>query len=110
MRWASKAYRRCGSWPRADRRPSRPQQLVLEPAPHRGGAERKIVALAVLRAAFLGGEHAQRLVGRPAGVVERLRILERDLLVVLAMHAKERAAHLLHHAIELERLEPPQRI
>src|SRR6266481_2088236 len=80
-------------------------ELVLEPAPHGGAAEREVVALAVLRAAFLAGEDAQRLVLRAAGVVERLRIPEWDLLVILAVHDQERATHLLHHAVELERLE-----
>ena len=42
---------------------SRPDQLVLEPVPHGRGSEREVVALAVLGAAFLGRENAQRLVG-----------------------------------------------
>src|SRR5262249_62138177 len=86
----------------------RAQELVLEPAPHGRAAQYEIVALAVLRAAFLAGEHAQRLVFRPAGIVERLRIAQRNLLVVFAVHHQERAAHCLHDAVELERLEPLQ--
>src|SRR5262245_65450296 len=86
----------------------RTQELVFEPAPHGRAAQREIVALAVLRAAFLAGEHAQRLVFRSAGIVERLRIAQRNLLVVLAVHHQERAAHFLHDAVELERLEPLQ--
>jgi hypothetical protein len=48
----------------------------------------RIIALAVLRAAFLGGEYAQRLVSGTARVIERLRIFERNLLVVLACTTK----------------------
>src|SRR5262249_10281843 len=86
----------------------RAHQLVLEPAPHGGAAEREVVALAVLRAAFLAGEDPQRLVLRSAGIVERLRVSERDRLAALAMHPKERAAHLLYAAVELERLKSLQ--
>src|SRR6516165_758324 len=86
----------------------RAQELVLEPAPHGRAAQCEIVALAVLRAAFLAREHAQRLVFRPAGIVEPLRIAQRNLLVVFAVHHQERAAHFLHDAVELERLEPLQ--
>src|SRR5215470_16396238 len=100
-----KGRRHCASWPARDKKASGADELVLEPAPHGGAAEREIVALAVLGAAFLAREHAQRLVLRPTSVVERLRILERNLLVVLAVHDQERAAHLLHDAVEPERLQ-----
>src|SRR5262245_54422851 len=94
----ARPLRCCGWCPRGDFALS-PQQLVLEPAPHGGAAEREVIALAMLGAAFLAREHAQRLVLRSAGVVERLRVGERDLLVVGAVHNQERAAHLLHHAV-----------
>src|SRR6202035_3895331 len=63
----------------------------------------------MLRAALFRREYAQRLVGGAGRIVERLRIFERNLLVVFAMHDQERAAHLLHHAVEPERLELFQR-
>ena len=63
----------------------------------------------MLRAALLRGEHAQRLVGGARRVVERLRIFQRNSLVVLAVHHQEWTAHLLHHAVEPERLELLQR-
>src|SRR5262245_64298770 len=73
-----------------------PHELVLEPAPHGGAAEREIVALAVLRAALLGGEHAQRLVLRAAGLVQRLRVADANLHVVFAVHHQGRAANRSH--------------
>src|SRR6202451_2044536 len=63
----------------------------------------------MLRAALFRRENAQRLVGGARGLVERLSVFERNLLVVLAVHDQERAAHLLHHAVEPERLELFQR-
>ena len=59
----------------------------------------------MLRAALLRCKYAQRLVGRAGRVVERLRVFERNLFVVLAVHDQERTAHFLHHAVEPERLE-----
>src|SRR5262249_60639354 len=88
---------------------SNPLQSVLHPVPHLGAAQREVVALAVLGAAFFRREDAQRLVRRAAGRVQRLGVAQRNLLVVGAVHQEKRAAHLLHHAVETERLEPPPR-
>src|SRR3954464_12490663 len=87
-----------------------PHQLVLEPGPHGGAAERQVVALAVLGAALVTGEDPPRLLLRAAGVVKRLCIRQRNLLVVRAVHDQEWAPHFLHDAVELERLESFQRL
>src|SRR5215471_7455176 len=86
-----------------ERRGSRRQKPICQPVPHGGGAERQVIALAVLSTAFIAGEDAQRLIRRAARRIKRLGILERHLLVVLAVHDEERAAHLLHNAVEPER-------
>src|SRR5262245_4965456 len=100
----------CQAFAELARTGSRARELVLEPVPHLGAAEREIVALTVLRAALFGGEDTQRLVGRSAGVVERLRVGERNLLVVCPVGNEKRAAHLLHHPVEAERLEALERV
>src|SRR5262249_47460439 len=86
----------------------RTKKLVFEPAPHGRAAQREIVALAVLRAAFLAGEHAQRLVFRSAGTGERRRIAQRNLPVVLAGPHQERPPLFRHAAVGLDRPEPLQ--
>src|SRR5215218_7028573 len=87
-----------------------PYELVLEPVPHCCHNERQVVALTVLRAAFFRGENTQRFVRRSRRVEQRLRVRERNLLVFGAVDDQERAAHLLHHAIEAEGLELLQRL
>ena len=70
---------------------------------------KKALLNALLGAALLGREHAQRLVFRTGGVVERLGIGKRHLLVIGTVRDQERAAHFLHHAIESVRFELFQR-
>src|SRR5262249_57409113 len=69
---------------------------VGDPVPHRGDADRDVVDLAVVEAAFVTVEDAQHLLSGAHGVEQRVRESKRNLLVTLAVQEQERAAHLLH--------------
>src|ERR1700683_3038752 len=65
----------------------------------------RIVHLTMVEAAFLAREHFQRLLFGADGIETSFCDLERNLLVALAVQQEERAGHLLHDAVEAERLE-----
>src|SRR5262249_30407954 len=85
-------------------------QDVLEPVPHVGGADRDVVALAVMVTALLAREDLERLLLRRDSIEALLRDRERDLRIALAVREKERALELLHHAVEREAFELLQRL
>src|SRR5262245_20693387 len=80
-------------------------QHLLEPIPHIGRTDALVVDLAVVVAAFLAGEDLHCLLLRADGVEALLRFTQWNLLVAVAVQHQERAADLLHHAVELERFE-----
>src|ERR1700744_4913290 len=84
-------------------------QHTLQPVPHVVDADRHVVDLAVVEAAFLAVEHLEGLLLGADCVEAFLRQRQRDLLVAAAMHEQERALHLLHDAVEPEALELLQR-
>src|SRR5687768_18416688 len=84
---------------------SAPAEATRQPVRNEIGSDLPVVFLAMLAAAFMRGQHLERLVLRADGVVELLREFERHDVVVLAVDAIKGAADLLGHAREAVILE-----
>src|SRR5260370_859655 len=73
---------------------------VLDPVPHGVHADGDVVDLTMVKAALLATEHLERLVLRAHRREAFLRERKRYLLVAFAVQEQERAAHLLHDAVQ----------
>src|SRR5215471_13178508 len=78
---------------------------ISKPVADIGDADRQIVALAVLVAAFFEGEHLERLVLGTDRIKQSARVLHRDLRIALAVREKIRTLDFLGDAGEAKALE-----
>src|SRR5215470_4069165 len=80
-------------------------QRIGDPVPHIVYADRDIVDLAMMKAAFLAVEHLEGLVFGADRGERLLGQRQGDLLIAGAVEQEERAGHLLHDAVEPEPFE-----